>query len=319
LCLSTSLKNHRSERYYKIALVTRFPTFVQMIRSMTGYGIATAEYQQKNISVEIKSVNSKFFDLTLRIPNAYKEKEMELRSDLARFIERGKSEVSISIESQEAIKKANINKPLLKGYYDELKKIDDELQLKTPNYLQLILAMPDVLVSEKIMLSDEEWNVVSAAVKEAMNRFQQFREAEGDTAKKDLLDRISGIQKCMDDLSKYESGRIELVRKRLQGNLEEFIQTNNIDRNRFEQELIFYIEKFDISEEKVRLKSHCDYFVKTAKEETSNGKKLSFISQEIGREINTIGSKANDADMQRIVVVMKDELEKIKEQVLNIL
>ncbi len=290
-----------------------------MIRSMTGYGIAATEYQQKNISVEIKSVNSKFFDLNLRLPNAYKEKEMELRTELARFIERGKAEVSFTIDTQEINKKANINKPLLKGYYDELKKIDEEFKINTPNFLQIILPMPDVLISEKIILDEEEWNAASAALKEAMNRFQSFRETEGNAAGKDLLDRINTIEKGMNELSKYENGRIDLVRKRLQGNLEEFIQINNIDRNRLEQELIFYIEKFDISEEKVRLKSHCDYFIKTMKDEVSGGKKLSFIAQEIGREINTIGSKANDADMQRIVVVMKDELEKIKEQVLNIL
>jgi uncharacterized protein (TIGR00255 family) len=290
-----------------------------MIRSMTGYGIAVAEYQQKTISVEIKSVNSKFFDLTLRIPNAYKEKEMELRSDLARFIERGKAEVNITIESQDVSKKANINKPLLKAYYTELKKLDEELSMQTPNLMQIMLAMPEVLVSEKVILSEEEWNAASRAIKDAMKKFQGFRETEGNSAMKDLLERIDAISKCMNDLSKHENGRIELIRKRLQGNLEEFIQVNNIDRNRLEQELIFYIEKFDISEEKVRLKSHCDYFVRTVKEENSNGKKLSFISQEIGREVNTIGSKSNDADMQRIVVVMKDELEKIKEQVLNIL
>lgn len=290
-----------------------------MIRSMTGYGIAATEFLQKNISVEIKSVNSKFFDLTLRLPNAYREKEMELRTELARFIERGKAEVSFTIDTQEINKKANINKPLLKGYFEELKKIDEELKINTPNYLQIILTMPDVLISEKIILDEEEWNAAASALREAMNRFQSFRETEGDAAGKDLLERINAIEKCMDDLSKYENGRIDLVRKRLQGNLEEFIQVNNIDRNRLEQELIFYIEKFDISEEKVRLKSHCDYFVKTMKNENSGGKKLSFIAQEIGREINTIGSKANDADMQRIVVVMKDELEKIKEQVLNIL
>ena len=290
-----------------------------MIRSMTGYGIAATEYQQKNISVEIKSVNSQFFDLTLRLPNAYREKEMELRTELARFIERGKAEVAITIETQEVNKKANINKPLLKAYFDEIKKIDDELKLNTPNFLQIILTMPDVLVSEKIVLEESEWNAALISLREAMNRFQSFREAEGDSAGKDLIDRITAIEKGMADLFKYENGRIELVRKRLQGNLEEFIQVNNIDRNRLEQELIFYIEKYDISEEKVRLKSHCDYFLKTLKEENSGGKKLSFIAQEIGREINTIGSKANDADMQQIVVVMKDELEKIKEQVLNVL
>lgn len=290
-----------------------------MIRSMTGFGIAAVEFQQKTISVEIKSVNSKFFDLTLRLPPFYREKEMELRTDLSRFIERGKTEVTFSIESQESNKKTNINKPLVKAYYEEFKKIDVELNISTPNYLQLILMMPDVMINEKMVLAEDEWKAASNALSLAMNAFQSFRQTEGSAMEQDLRQHIETIKKGVKELAKYENTRIEIVRKRLEGSLEEFIQLNNIDRNRLEQELIFYIEKFDISEEKVRLGSHCEYFLQTMTEDSSAGKKLSFIAQEIGREINTIGSKANDAEMQKNVVILKDELEKIKEQVLNIL
>ena len=290
-----------------------------MIRSMTGFGTAAVEFQQKTISVEIKSVNSKFFDLTLRLPPFYREKEMELRTDLARSIERGKTEVTFTIESQETNKKTNINKPLVKAYYDEFKKLDSELNISTPNYLQLILMMPDVMINEKMVLAEDEWNAANNALKLAMNAFQNFRITEGEAMDLDIRQHIDAITNGIKDLAKYENTRLDSVRKRLQGSLEEFIQVNNIDKNRLEQELIFYIEKFDISEEKVRLRSHCEYFLQTMKEDLSSGKKLSFIAQEIGREINTIGSKANDAEMQKNVVVLKDELEKIKEQVLNIL
>jgi uncharacterized protein (TIGR00255 family) len=290
-----------------------------MIRSMTGYGIATVDFQQKTIAVEIKSVNSKFFDLNLRLPPLYREKEMELRTELARFLERGKAEVTITTESQEINKKTSINRALVKSYYDEFKKLDGELNITTPNFLQLIMMMPDVMVNEKLLLSEEEWKAAAKALDLATKAFQKFRHAEGSVMENDIKQRIEAIEKGLKQLSKFEDGRIEIVRNRLKSNLEDFIQVNSIDRNRLEQELIFYIEKFDISEEKVRLKSHCDYFIQTMNEEASPGKKLSFIAQEIGREINTIGSKANDADMQKIVVVMKDELEKIKEQMMNIL
>jgi len=289
-----------------------------MIRSMTGFGNSSIEFENKTISVEIKSVNSKFMDLNLRLPSAYKEKEMELRTDLARFIERGKCEVAFSVESQEAAKKTVINRQLAKAYFEELKMLDAELGISTPNYLQIILPLPDVMMNDKTVLSEAEWNAVQKAMKQASDAFQKFRLNEGAALQKDIEQRLQAILDGLKEIEKFEAGRIELVRKRLQSNLEEFIQLNNIDRNRFEQELIFYIEKYDISEEKVRLKSHCDYFVKTMKDDPSAGKKLSFIAQEIGREINTIGSKANDADMQKSVVIIKDELEKIKEQILNV-
>lgn len=290
-----------------------------MIHSMTGYGSASVAFKDKNISVEIKSVNSKFFDLLLKLPVVYKEKEMELRTELARTIERGKAEVTFTIESQEVSKKTSINKPLVRAYFDELKKIDEELDTKTTNFLQVILPMPDVMISEKMTLSEDEWKAAMQALNLALKSFREFRANEGRELEKDLNQRLEAITKGIKELERFEPGRIELIKKRLQVNLEEFIQVNNIDRNRLEQELIYYIEKFDISEEKVRLRAHCDYFVKTMKEDASGGKKLSFIGQEIGREINTIGSKANDAEMQKVVVHMKDDLEKIKEQVLNIL
>ena len=285
---------------------------------MTGFGTSSIEFENKTISVEIKSVNSKFMDLNLRLPSAYKEKEMELRTELARFIERGKCEVAFSVESQEAAKKTVINRPLAKAYFEELKMLDAELGISTPNYLQIILPLPDVMMNDKTVLSEAEWNAVQKAMKQASDAFQKFRLNEGAALQKDIEQRLQAILDGLKEIEKFEAGRIELVRKRLQSNLEEFIQLNNIDRNRFEQELIFYIEKYDISEEKVRLKSHCDYFVKTMKDDPSAGKKLAFIAQEIGREINTIGSKANNADMQKSVVIIKDELEKIKEQILNV-
>lgn len=285
---------------------------------MTGFGNATVEFKDKTISVEIKSVNSKFFDLMLKLPSLYREKEMELRTELSRSIERGKVEVLFTYESQEIAKKASINKPLVKAYYEELKKLDSELKNKTPNYLQLILPLPDVLMSERMVLTPEEWKAAAKALALALKNFRDFRGSEGKSLEKDLTKNIGSIIKGVLELEKFENNRIEGIRKRLQVSLEEFVQSNNIDRNRLEQELIFYLEKFDISEEKVRLRTHCDYFLETMKEDSS-GKKLAFISQEIGREINTIGSKANDAQMQKVVVIMKDDLEKIKEQVLNIL
>ena len=290
-----------------------------MIRSMTGFGSAKAEYLDKTISVEIRSVNSKFFDLMLRLPSLYKEKEFELRSDFSRMIERGKVEVSIQLDSQEPSRKTSINKILVKEYYSELKALEKELGLSPADYIPVILGLPEVLSSEKPLLNDAEWEIVKGIIGKALESFHAYRFQEGAALQRDMTDRIRSILGGLVELEKFESGRIELVRKRLESGLEEFIQAQNIDRNRLEQELIFYIEKFDVSEEKVRLNSHAEFFMRTIGEATSNGKKLGFIAQEIGREINTIGSKANDANMQKIVVAMKDELEKIKEQVLNIL
>jgi uncharacterized protein (TIGR00255 family) len=290
-----------------------------MIRSMTGFGNATAAVGTKTMTVEIKSVNSKFFDLSLRLPSAYKEKDLELRSALTKDLERGKMDVVFSIDSPDAPKKTSINTALVKAYYDELKSLSNDLQINTTDYLALILKMPEVLNTDKPAADEEEWKLLKDLLNKALESFQVFRRKEGESIEKDMKERIHQIDSRLNKIETLEPARHTAVRKKLTTSLEEFMQANNIDRNRFEQELIFYIEKTDISEEKVRLRSHCDYFLKTMAEETSNGKKLAFITQEIGREINTIGSKANDAEMQKLVVEMKDELEKIKEQILNVL
>lgn len=290
-----------------------------MIRSMTGFGNAVAESGSKTITIEIKSVNSKFFDLSLRLPSAYKDKDLELRSELAKDLERGKVDVSIVLDSPDSPGKTSINVTLVKAYHEELKSLSRELQLNTTDYLGLILKLPEVLNTGKAIADPEEWNKIKITLGKALKAFQQFRKKEGDSIEKDLKERNKQIELRLKEIEKLEPNRISAYRKKLTMNLEEFIQSNNIDRNRFEQELIFYIEKIDISEEKVRLRTHCEYFLKTIKEESSNGKKLAFITQEIGREINTIGSKANDAGIQKLVVEMKDELEKIKEQILNVL
>jgi len=286
---------------------------------MTGFGTATSNYLNKTITVEIKSVNSKFFDLMLRLPSLYKEKEYELRGDLSKAIERGKVDCSITVDSLDAIKKTTINPVLFKAYYDDLKSIQDKYNTGESDLMRIVLGLPDVMSNDKQALSEEEWKHLKDTIYISLNAFHSFRLAEGASMQADLEARINSISSRLIEIEKFEGGRIEQVRKRITGSLEEFIQSQNIDRNRIEQELIFYVEKFDISEEKVRLRTHCGYFLETLKSEASNGKKLAFISQEIGREINTIGSKANDAEMQKIVVNLKDELEKIKELLLNIL
>ena len=286
---------------------------------MTGFGTATAAYLNKTITVEVKSVNSKFFDLMLRLPSMYKEKEYELRGELSRAIERGKVDFSIIVDSPESMKKTSVNAELFKSYFEDLKNLQKQFNTGDSDLMRIVLGLPDVMSNDKQSIGEEEWKQVKVIVNNSLEAFHSFRLAEGASMQKDLEERIASIQDKIKQLENFESGRIEQVRKRLEGSLEEFIQSQNIDRNRLEQELIFYVEKLDISEEKVRLRAHCEYFLETLLSETSNGKKLAFISQEIGREINTIGSKANDAEMQKIVVNMKDELEKIKELLLNIL
>ncbi len=290
-----------------------------MIRSMTGFGAASVQVGNKTITVELKSVNSKFFDLSLRLPSLFRDKELELRNELSRSLERGKAECIITVDSAEQSRKAYFNTELVRTYHGELMKLKKELKLtSTPDMLRVLLSMPEVLVTEKSSASQEEVDAMWSAVKKAVAAFDSFRQKEGKALAKDLEHRIQSIAQNTERLAPFEKARIEHVRQKLKAGLEEWMNTNDIDRNRFEQELIFYIEKLDINEEKVRLASHGDFFLKAMKEESS-GKKLGFIAQEIGREINTIGSKANQADMQRLVVEMKDDLEKIKEQVLNLL
>jgi uncharacterized protein (TIGR00255 family) len=289
-----------------------------MIRSMTGFGSANAEYKTKAISIDIKSLNSKYFDLNLRLPSEYRDKDLELRTELARELERGKIEVIISLEAGETEPATSINKLAFEKYYKELKVLDKKFKLGATDFLNVILRLPDAVITPEERLDEKEWTLIRKTLDKAVKAFHNFRDKEGKFMEADLKDRIAAIEKSLKRIDETDGARIENLRKRMQDNLNEYFSSENIDKNRFEQELLFYIEKMDISEEKVRLRSHCEYFISTMKE-NSNGKKLGFISQEMGREINTLGAKANDASIQKLVVEMKDELEKIKELLMNVL
>ena len=287
---------------------------------MTGYGLAVNDFALAKYTVEIKSLNSKFLDLALKLPKAFSDKEFMLRNECSKQIERGKVSVSMYVEYAESTpKSATINKDLLKSYYQQLKSTASELGDNPTNLLQLALNLPDVIQYEAEGVSDDEWQKLQKTFNEALKNFQVFREDEGNVLKQDLVFRIKNILEGMNKIAEQEPNRIPQVRERLKNFLEESVGKEYVDHNRFEQELIYYIDKLDITEEKIRLKSHCDYFIEALKDKDANGKKLAFISQEIGREINTMGSKANDAKMQQVVVGMKEELEKIKEQLLNVL
>ncbi len=293
---------------------------MDMIKSMTGFGLATNNFVNAKYTVEIKSLNSKFLELSLKLPKAFSDKELFVRSECSKQIERGKVVVTVTAEyAENQVKAASINKGLLKLYYNQLKSAADELGDKPDNLLQLALNFPEVIQYDDDIISDEEWKQVLRTFEEALVSFQTFRKDEGEILRLDLLLRINNILQLMRQVEIHEPNRIPMIRERLNQLLHDYIGKENVDQNRFEQELIFYIDKLDITEEKIRLKSHCDYFLEALKSPDANGKKLGFISQEIGREINTMGSKANDAQIQQIVVGMKEELEKIKEQLLNVL
>jgi uncharacterized protein (TIGR00255 family) len=309
----------------KSDLVTSVPLGIKsylcpMIKSMTGYGLATKDFANAKYTVEIKSLNSKFLELSLKIPKAFSDKEFVLRNDCSKQIERGKVNISISVEYAETtLKTSTINQPLLKHYYEQLKTSANELGDTGSNLLQMALNFPEVVQYSSDEGTEDEWKTLYKTFEEALGNFQNFRQDEGNVLKQDLILRINNIIEGMRLVSEQEPHRIPAIRERLNHFLEEAAGKENVDKNRFEQELIYYIDKLDITEEKIRLKSHLDYFLEALKDKDANGKKLGFISQEIGREINTMGSKANDAKMQQIVVGMKEELEKIKEQLLNVL
>ncbi len=291
-----------------------------MIKSMTGFGKCIFDLPDKSISVEIKSLNSKQFDASLRLPPIYREKEAELRILLTSGLERGKIELNINIDRSGETASYRFNRPLAKQYFEEMKALAGELQLEmNEDLIHTLVKMPDVLKAEQPELSEDEWNKVRQIVLDAMGKLNEFRVQEGLAMEKDLVSRVENIENFLENISPLEKNRILKTRERLMKQFEDSVPSGAIDMNRFEQEIIYYLEKLDITEEKVRLKKHCRYFLETLKENGANGKKLSFISQEMGREINTLGSKANDADIQKIVVLMKDELEKIKEQLFNIL
>ncbi|MFQ3675514.1 MAG: YicC/YloC family endoribonuclease [Endomicrobiia bacterium] len=287
---------------------------------MTGYGKAGGTINEKNITVEIKTLNSKQLDLSSRLPYLYKEKEFEIRNLLSSNIIRGKTDVSIQVEHINVATGRNINKHVVENYYTQFSQICDELQISKDAIFQSIIQLPEVLEqNEKEQLDEQEWNLLQELIKSALDNLHQFRKQEGEVLKNDITQRLKLILKKAEKLDIPEKNRIEKIRNRLKTSIEEIKNSVALDTNRLEQEIIFYLEKLDISEEKTRLKQHCKYFLETIENEDNPGKKLNFICQELGREINTIGSKANDFDIQKIVVEMKDELEKIKEQLQNIL
>ncbi len=291
-----------------------------MIKSMTGFGKSVVEIPQKKISIEIKSLNSKSLDLNSRLPWLYKEKESEVRNILSQKLDRGKIDLNINFDVLDTEIVPVINKNVVKNYYSQLKEIAAELNLPTEDQLlSTIMRLPDALRTEKPELDEQEWKLVREKLIEAAEQLDAYRIEEGKSIEADLVRAIEKILILLKNIEEFEGDRIKKIRERLNASLSENVGAENIDRNRFEQELIFYLEKLDINEEKVRLRKHCEYFLEKTGAGEPNGKILSFISQEIGREINTIGSKANDASIQKLVVMMKDELEKIKEQLLNVL
>ncbi len=285
-----------------------------MIQSMTGFGKSTLQLPAKKISIEIKSLNSKNLDVNTRIPSLYREKENDLRRLISAELERGKIDLSIYMEVSADEVSGKINQALVQNYIKQLKSIHDS---KDEDYLAIAMRLPDVLKSEREELDDKEWDLIWESVQDSISNLKQFRLEEGKYLAKDLLFRIESIEALSKKVLEEDSERLKQVRERLYKAITDLKLT--VDENRFEQEMIYYLEKLDITEEKIRLTNHLDYFKMELKSDISNGKKLGFISQEIGREINTIGSKANYAPMQNLVVQMKDELEKIKEQLLNIL
>jgi len=289
-----------------------------MILSMTGYGKADAEFQNKKITVEIKSLNSKQFDVNLRIPSIYKDKEFDIRNRLLQTIERGKIDFTILIDLYDKSLTGKINSNAVEGYYEEIKALAQHLKIDEPaDWFSILLRLPDIVKTDVIELDEEEWKEVDRTIDKALSAFTQFRMQEGKMLEQVFIEKTNNISSLSKEIEKYESERIDKVKTRTQETLRKLEIA--YDENRFEQEMIFYIERWDVSEEKARLSNHLNYFSETMNNEKSQGKKLGFIVQEIGREINTLGSKSNHAAMQKIVVEMKDELEQIKEQILNVL
>ena len=290
-----------------------------MILSMTGFGRAVAELADKKVNIEIRSLNSKALDLATRVAPLYREKEMEIRTEIAQALERGKVDFSLWIEQKEGASQATpINQELVASYYQRIKAISEATGIPEPaDWFATLLRMPDVMTKTEVPeLTEEEWETVHTAIKEAIQQLIDFRRQEGAALEVKFREKIANIRKLLQSVEPYEKERVNTIKERIQNSLEQNLKVD-YDKNRFEQELIFYIEKLDISEEKQRLSNHLNYFIDTLEGKAGQGKKLGFIAQEMGREINTLGSKSNQAEMQNIVVQMKDELEQIKEQVLN--
>ncbi|MEG1684769.1 MAG: YicC/YloC family endoribonuclease [Bacteroides sp.] len=291
-----------------------------MIQSMTGFGKATAVFEDKKICVEIKSLNSKALDLSTRIAPLYREKEMEIRNEIAKILERGKVDFSMWIEKDTVETVSSINSSVVESYYKQISQLSETMNIPMPaDWFQILLRMPEVMSkSDSQELSDEEWIVAHKAVEEAIAHLVDFRKQEGEALAKKFTEKINNIAGLLTSIVPYETERVDKIKERITDALEKTISVD-YDKNRLEQELIYYIEKLDINEEKQRLANHLTYFKNTMESGQGQGKKLGFISQEIGREVNTMGSKSNHAEMQKIVVQMKDELEQIKEQVLNVM
>ncbi|MDE7073758.1 MAG: YicC family protein [Odoribacter sp.] len=292
-----------------------------MVKSMTGFGKTTVKTGTKKVVIEIKSLNSKQLDLNLRLPNLYKEKEMEIRAMVKEALDRGKVDMSVSIDNMETDKNVTINKEVVMQYFRQMLELSESLGIE-PNrseLLQTVMRFPDTMQVATEELDEAEWQVLQEGIARALEEINRFRIQEGKALIADINHRIELIQQLADCVPAFEARRVETIRQRLQERILEWTDVKNIDENRLEQEIIYYLEKLDITEEKVRLANHCRYFLETVDKEEAPGRKLGFIAQEIGREINTMGSKANDHEIQKLVVKMKDELEKVKEQSLNVL
>ena len=290
-----------------------------MIQSMTGFGKSEVTINELQINVEVKSLNSKFLDLSIKLPSAFKNLDLSVRSFVKEYLKRGKIEVMIHYEKKEASKKIIINKDQLINYYNQLSEVSNELKLKINNDLiGYALKLPEVIQHKKDTIEEDSNGEILNAVKEACKDLNSFRKKEGNALNKELVKYVNSILESLKEINQYEKERLPKVRDKLKKAIDELNLKSQVDEKRLEQELIFYSEKLDLTEEKVRLKEHCNHFIDSTKE-LNSGKKLGFISQEMGREINTLGSKANNISIQKIVVGMKDELEKIKEQVLNVL
>ncbi|MES2813187.1 MAG: YicC/YloC family endoribonuclease [Bacteroidota bacterium] len=286
-----------------------------MIQSMTGFGKASLQLPTKKITVEIKSLNSKGLDLNTRMPSVYREMELGLRNQISQLLERGKVDFSLYIEVTGEETSTKVNAPIIKAYIAQMRAILPDAD--NTELMKMAVRMPDALKTERDEIDENEWKQIQTVINEALTNINQFRKDEGKSLENEFLSRINNIRTLMNEAVSYDTERVETVKNRLRTALDEL--KANVDENRFEQELIFYLEKYDITEEKVRLGNHLDYFIETLNGIEANGRKLGFITQEMGREINTMGSKSNHSEMQKLVVQMKDELEKIKEQVLNVL
>ena len=289
-----------------------------MIQSMTGFGRAILMLPQKKITVEVKSLNSKQLDISIRIPSIYKEKELSIRSFLSSSLRRGKIELSVFVENIGSESTYKINKDLVEAYIKSLQEFGNNM-VSHGELLAIAMKLPDAMKLDCKELEKEEWDAIMKTIEEAVESLIDHRKAEGLSLEKDLKMKIQAIDTLHDQVPKYEHERIETIKERISTKLNDVLESIEFDRDRLEQEMIYFIEKLDISEERVRLKNHCVYFIETINSHDNNGKKLGFISQELGREINTMGSKANHSEIQKLVVQMKDSLEKIKEQVLNVL